>query len=1007
MVEAQEELEARFAALRDARTGPVFFIEHGLGEAETAELISHVRAAIALRPLDSGWWDKHKLPLIIAATEVGYRYRGTGTDYWPILEEEVSAPIGSHARERIRDRFAAAATVFRGARPPTTPWAQAFGLIAWPITHALVPLEFHRALALTLANLRSSASDLDDEELYRAIQIAARNSTARFSTLLESPSVINPVVRSLLGDASSELSPEAIRRIGDDLAADDLARRSLSVARRIQRSIPRGVNGRTEDADDLPPITGVFQLRRRDGVLTLEASFPTVEPERSTRLRKALRRRRFAPKLWGVTARVPSEQLLSGLPFIIRLESAPPDDAALFPELTSLDIDEDLHKILQAYELKLDSPLLFAVGAEDVGRLVRGPTISGHRVYWVLTATALPSLARCPAIGEIGPYTCYCLDPTDNDQRFALEELGFALRFGISVAFVGSPPLDANASIPVFVEGDQRIAVPRRSSPEGLLVELDGNYVRVEDDEFVRVIVANGEHQLRVQSGEESRTFPFKGVSAPASPELATCTIDVQSHELTVQALLNGSLTFSIDSFAPLENLEFIVELEAAGKRVSAFALLAPLPQTITSRHEPFRSLLEDNRTRELLLQSSDPMVHLHVGTLCTRSLALERRVRPCWWVRGSHDGTALWSELGALPYGVVAATAPHLPPSSGLSRSTRETETVLLAPMGLDSAEYGPAALFTTLCVAPSKATLEAPPIPRPHLQRRRRAEHSAAGLEDLVVAYLRWSLAETDTLIAEIRRRQITHEIDGWITEICCGPIWRERELAVAMKNPWALLLERGGDAGLGRDSYIELPERVWREILEIAIATLRHELPALWSLARPPCDLVKQDWDLIWMACDRAYEHIKDRYLQAGNRSIADVLAEADASADFQAKDWQGVFEAVLAETDLASLAALLLPTDTAFGFMSLDPSGMYLDDLSDELARWAKESQRALAGDPPSRDVSRAIIALWTEPEVAVNLDWRGALDTLLSERAVARAARYLALRNRQAKHGGSE
>ncbi len=998
MLEEQRNLKARFASIRDARTGPVFFIEHGLSEPEIDDLIAEVRAAVKMRPLNSEWWDLHKLPLIVAATEVGYRYRGSGSDFWPVLEEEIDAHIAGPTRRRIRDLFVAAATAFRGAHPPATPWAGAFHLIAWPITHALVPIEYHRPLALTLAKLRVHVPDLDDESLHRAIRIAAANSSARFSTLLESANLVVPVVRSLLGAGAGELSPEATQRIADDLAADHVARRGVAVARRVQRVAPTGA--RTKTAEPIPSIKGNLRLRR-DRALTLEASFPTIDPQLSLRLRRALRRRRFAPKLWGVTVRVPSEQLLSGLPFALKLRSAPADNAVLLPGLEWLDIDAELREILEAFELRLAPPLLFAVGANnEVARLVHGPSISGYRTYWLLTSAPSAALARCPTLGETGPYTCYALKPADEGPRQALAELGFLPRFGVSVAFAGTPALDRDASIPAFVQGDQRVVVPRHSSPEGVLVELDGSETRVADGEVARIVVPEGEHLLRVSSGGESNEFAFRGVSAPASSSVGLCLIDARSTELTVQGLMSGRLAFTIDSFAPLEGLELTVEFEAAKRRLSASAPLAALPQTVTSKHEPFTSLLDD-ATRELLLDTQNLVVHLRVGYLCARSWTLERRVRPCWWVRGSEGGVALKSELGEMQYGEVAATAPHLPPTS--EQGPPHLDARLLAPVGLDSSEYGTAARFATLCLAPRAVPLEAPAIRKPRLQRRRRTQSGAEGLEDLVEAYLRWSLADSDTVIAEIRRRQVTNEIDGWIAEVCCGANWCDRESEISSKDPWDLLVDIGHDRGLGRDSYCTLPDDVWRQSLEVAVAAIRHELPNLWSLARPPCDLMERDWLVAEEACDSAFKTLKPRYKERVD--IANALDEADASADFDPDAWQEVLEAVLAQSEVESLAALLLPTNTAHGIMALDPSLMSLHDLCDEFHRWAELSEKALAGDVPTKEMLRAIVALWTEPEVAVNLDWRGALDTMIAERSVARAGRYLALRSRQARRGG--
>ncbi|MGZ7250289.1 hypothetical protein ACXWPT_09435, partial [Streptococcus pyogenes] len=80
MMNLQHHLLERFSGLRDSRRGSVFFVEHGLGADELDELRDGVRANLQSHPLESGWWEQNDLPLLVAATEVGYRYRGTGTD---------------------------------------------------------------------------------------------------------------------------------------------------------------------------------------------------------------------------------------------------------------------------------------------------------------------------------------------------------------------------------------------------------------------------------------------------------------------------------------------------------------------------------------------------------------------------------------------------------------------------------------------------------------------------------------------------------------------------------------------------------------------------------------------------------------------------------------------------------------------------------------------------------------------------------------------------------------
>jgi len=118
-------------------------------------------------------------------------------------------------------------------------------------------------------------------------------------------------------------------------------------------------------------------------------------------------------------------------------------------------------------------------------------------------------------------------------------------------------------------------------------------------------------------------------------------------------------------------------------------------------------------------------------------------------------------SEIGVLPFGWVLASAPTAPPVPELDDSHDEAR--LLAPIGLDVLERSGTAVFTTLCIAPTKARLETPTVKKPMLTRSRCAGIGTLGLEDMVESYLRWSLAESATIIAEIRRRQITGVLDG----------------------------------------------------------------------------------------------------------------------------------------------------------------------------------------------------------------------------------------------------
>ena len=999
MRELHRELDQRYRALAEARRGPVFFVEHGLSDGEIDGLFSDVRQQLGTHPLESGWWSLNCLPLLVASTEIGYRYRGTGTDFWPVLETEFGANVSATDRQRIRDLFHRASKIYRGAQPPTTPWARAFRLIAWPITHALVPLEFHRPLALALANLRVKVDDLSDVDLHRAVRVAASSTSARFSTLLEDSALIVAVTRMLLGDSKDELCPETMRRIAEDLAADQVSRRAVVVARRAQRTaFPKPPMVR------LPSIVGSLHLRWRDSAMTLEAVFPPMEEDVQSRLRRALRRRRYAARLWGVSTPVPSVQLLSCLPFTVKLTAVPPREADLLPDLDQVDIEPEMRSFLAAFELRITPPLLFAVSSDGThGRQIHGPIISGDRRYWLLSGSG-EGPHGCSALGEVGPYDCHLLNPAQGTARQVLSNLGFKLRFGVSIEFAGSPPLDRDTPVPEFAVEDQRIVMPRRPLPEGLSVQMVGDaQIRLAKDDVATIVVERGDHTLRVSNGDESRDYMFRGVPSPRFMPPVICSVEPRSTDLSVQGLLRGTLDFAVESSASLAGLELTVEIEASGRKFFATAQLGPLPCTVSSAQEPFKTLLSDE-TRELLAQASSPTLRLSVGHLCSLSVVLEQRVRPCWWQREGKNSVTLTSEIGALPFGRIPATAPAARPTPASDNLLEEAR--LLVPTELDVAEYGDAAQFTTFCVAPSRIPLEAPSIEKPDLARRRRAEHDALGLEDLIECYLRWSLAESSTIIAEIRRQQVAKELDGWIAEICCGQKWVRCEAEIGDMDPWEELFRICDETDFGRDSYVELTRENEIEVTRMAVQEIRLEMPDLWMRVGPPYDLMPEDYETLDLACGRAYTKLAGVYRGQGKAELADVIEEGDPGA--ASDEWDSILGRVKSTAELQPLAEMLLPSDMAHRLMTLDPSMMTLDELTEELTWWARDARRALAGSMPAPETLKAILALWIEPEAAVGLDWRGALDVLLAERAVARAERYLALRSlRTARQGSAQ
>jgi hypothetical protein len=152
-------------------------------------------------------------------------------------------------RDWIRDAFVAFQRKFAGAKP-SGPWAEQFSIIAWPITHAILPRDLQQQLARILYDLRHSFSaELFDEPQRLGDFIAARswNTSARFQNLVQAPALVGQIAAALLLQGregfKALLHPTTLKRIGDDVDRERRGRDWLLGARRAaeERAKIRGL----------------------------------------------------------------------------------------------------------------------------------------------------------------------------------------------------------------------------------------------------------------------------------------------------------------------------------------------------------------------------------------------------------------------------------------------------------------------------------------------------------------------------------------------------------------------------------------------------------------------------------------------------------------------------------------------------------------------------------------------------------------------------------------------
>ncbi len=148
---------------------------------------------------------------------------GRNTQYWQTFEEKTPGWTLNGRRDWIRDAFVAFQKEYASAKP-SGPWAENFSIIAWPITHAILPRDLQQQLARILYDLRHSFSaELFDEPQRLGEFIAARsyNASARFQNLVQAPALVGQIAAALLLQGKEGfktlLHPATLKRIGDDV----------------------------------------------------------------------------------------------------------------------------------------------------------------------------------------------------------------------------------------------------------------------------------------------------------------------------------------------------------------------------------------------------------------------------------------------------------------------------------------------------------------------------------------------------------------------------------------------------------------------------------------------------------------------------------------------------------------------------------------------------------------------------------------------------------------------
>ena len=299
LTQIQKCVEKHFDVLtktRGSSSYPIFALEHGLNETALKQIRSILPRALNEYSLSSRYW----LLWVIYATELGYDYKGD--EYWSSFEDQTPG-WEYHNRAKIRTWFRKFQNIYNGVTP-SGPWAEHFSIIAWPITHAILPLYIQRQFTKLLYDMRfplASQTTRDARAVGRLLAVHASHASTRFKAFLEQEELTGQIVAALLGGESAEgkiIHALTLERLIADLEKVRNTREWLKETQRVVSDRFKGI-GRG---------AGLVMLR------------PTDDPRDHTRLdtshlviRPSLLLRHAGADTWSVFLEIKSFRPVAGL----------------------------------------------------------------------------------------------------------------------------------------------------------------------------------------------------------------------------------------------------------------------------------------------------------------------------------------------------------------------------------------------------------------------------------------------------------------------------------------------------------------------------------------------------------------------------------------------------------------------------------------------------------------------------------------------------------------------
>lgn len=973
LADQHQALAEQFTSLGQARGAlPVFAIEHGLDELALEELRKTVSRQIEEDPqLAGAMWSWSYLPLVVIATEVGYRYRGTGTDFWPVLSQELGTEAGPAFRSGLSRLFELGHHRFRLAQPGDSPWERHFPHISWPIGNSVVPLEIQPQLADALRRaVRAGVAADDTERLLEYLRaLAAGHASRRFENWLLQRDLALEVMRRLLAPESAGwLSDNFLLRIDRDIRKDWGAIRAITEARKT-------VARRTARLAQIVPSRYVLALT--DGAPShLVIRGPALPAQLRDEVIAALRIHGDRIRAIDGIQALPLRSFLAGGE--IALKSLFPFPSTPLRRDDALDVDEGNANAAME-RLQPLKPEFFSIESSGLTAHAVFPDDKLH------PETTIIQIIRADGDGNLETRTLETSIPSDIEF---LRRRGFVIAGRIpNLQLLGLP---APGSSNRFLGGFPVLVAQRDVAGAELLLDgsvASGELLGIRGIEWKALRPGVGRHLIEPAEGRELDRLDFEVIEPP---DVEPATVKLLPASANVSDLESGRLEIRVTAPLALEAVPIRLRVISPNElALVSEGVIERLPARITGRSP----VLHQIQTQLARLKANESGLRLHVEVQGLPEIVfslppVRREIRYDGevgkWTRSGEDGEAL-------PSITATVLAPLLDAGDRSPEGTR-----LVLP---DAADHE--ALTAGLILSRSAPTrlglVDRSRVSLPALLREPTSSENGVGLIELARANVAWQLAEASDLFGNWQRWLVVEELEAALIEQLCGASWRRLEagIDVTILSPHGALLRCADPLGLVSGKDLPNVETISdREFLrERLVVRLREAVPDISEALLQWNDDLAGELDL---AVIDAYEDLRQKLETNGIEAFDEVDMFRPAES------WHEALERSREIPLLPMFRPFILPDLRWSALLKPFYSELTEDDLVDLLDSTHVDAFRRPGLRWLGRSEIRTMLQLWLSPKAMVGTEgWRDFLAKGLSDVQTSRAVRYVALRRKLA------